>query len=318
MSAPRHPGDSGGSTEPEPRSPRPTGMPKQRITTLTTATAVTTVALLTLTACGTESGKGSGSGSGAGSGGEVRTETALTDVRWNVDSVTVGGRKTAAPAGASVEIDSQGRASANTGCNSIGADVTVEGDTVTVGEKETTLIGCPKELETFEKALAGAFSGKLKATVQDKRLTLTTAGGDAIALTSEPPAPLVGTEWTVDALAQGATATSLPKGTDGKAHFTFRKDGKDGKDLSMEGSLGCNSFSATARLSESASGAPATLTIGRVSSTRKLCPGPEMTLERQVQKVLEGKVSYELRHRGLTLKAADGQGLSATAPATGK
>ncbi|MEV6419998.1 META domain-containing protein [Streptomyces sp. NPDC051662] len=294
---------------------RPRGMPKQRITPLTTVTAVTTVALLTLTACGTESGSGSGSGAGAGSGGEVRTETALTDVRWNVDSVTVGGRKTAAPAGASVEIDSQGRASATTGCNSIGADVTVEGDTITVGEKETTLIGCPKELETFEKALDGAFSGRLKATVQDKRLTLTTADGDAIALTSEPPAPLVGTEWTVDALAQGATATSLPKGTDGKARFTFRKDGKD---LSMEGSLGCNSFSAPARLSESASGAPATLTIGRVSSTRKLCPGPEMTLERQVQKVLEGKVSYELRHRGLALTAADGQGLSATAPAPGK
>ncbi|MER8072452.1 META domain-containing protein [Streptomyces sp. NPDC094034] len=292
-------------------------MPKQRITPLTTVTAVTTVALLTLTACGTESGKGSGSGSGtgAGSGGEVRTETALTDVHWNVDSVTVGGRKTAAPAGASVEIDSQGRASAKTGCNSIGADVTFEGDTVTVGDKQTTMIGCPKDLETFEKALDGAFSGKLKATVQDKRLTLTSADGDAIALTSEPPAPLVGTEWTVDALAQGATATSLPKGTDGKAHFTFRKDGKD---LAMEGSLGCNSFSASARLSESASGAPATLTIGRVSSTRKLCPGPEMTLERQVQKVLEGKVSYELRHRGLTLRAADGQGLSATAPAPGK
>ncbi|MGW2511865.1 META domain-containing protein [Streptomyces scopuliridis] len=290
-------------------------MPKQRITTLTTVTAVTTVALLTLAACGTESGKGSGSGAGAGSGGEVRTETALTDVRWNVDSVTVGGKKTAAPAGASVEIDSQGRASAKTGCNSIGADVTVEGDTVTVGSKESTLIGCPKELETFEKALDGAFSGTLKATVQDKRLTLTTTGGDAIALTSEPPAPLVDTEWTVDALAQGATATSLPKGTDGKARFTFRKDGKE---LSMEGSLGCNSFSAPAKLSESASGAPATLTIGRISSTRKFCPGPEMTLERQVQKVLEGKVSYELRHRGLTLTAAHGQGLSATAPAPGK
>lgn len=125
----------------------------------------------------------------------------------------------------------------------------------------------------------------------------------------------MGTEWTVDALAQAATATSLPKGTDGKARFTFREDGKE---LSMEGSLGCNSFSAPAKLSESASGAPATLTIGRVSSTRKLCPGPEMTLERQVQKVLEGKVAYELRHRGLTLTSAGGQGLSAIAPAPGK
>lgn len=284
-------------------------MQKQRISTLTTVTAATTVALLTLASCGTESG----AGSGAGSGGEVRTETALTDVRWNVDSVTVGGKRTPAPAGASVEIDSQGRASAKTGCNSIGAEVTVEGDTVTVGKKQSTLIGCPEELESFEKALNGAFSGKLKATVQDKQLTLTTTGGDAIALTSEPPAPLVGTEWTVDSLSEGATATSLPKGTEGKAHFTFRKNGKN---LSVEGSLGCNTFSAPAQVS--GSGSSATLTIGRLISTRKLCPGPEMTLERQVQKVLEGKVSYELHHRALTLESAEGQGLGATAAAPTK
>ncbi|MFF1418268.1 META domain-containing protein [Streptomyces sp. NPDC058280] len=275
-------------------------MLKQQITTVT---AVTAVALLTLAACGTESGSDAGS---KGSGGSVRSELPLTDVVWSVDSVSVGGKKTAAPAGASVEIDSKGRASAKTGCNTIGADVTVSGDTVTVGKKESTLIGCPEELEGFEEALSGAFSGKLKAEVEDKRLTLTTADGDAISLTSEPPAPLAGTEWTVNSLAAGATATSLPKGTEGKAHFTLGKDG------SVEGSLGCNTFSSTAKVSGS------TVTFGRITSTRKLCPGPEMTVERQVQKVLDGKVSYELHHRGLTLTAGNGAGLGAVADAPGK
>ncbi|MEV0039145.1 META domain-containing protein [Streptomyces sp. NPDC050804] len=290
-------------------------------TTTTAIAAVTAVALFTLTACGTESG------AGGGSGGSVQSDLPLTDVHWSVDSLTVDGKKTVAPAGASVEIGTDGRASARTGCNTIGAKVTVDGDTVTVGDKESTLIGCPEQLQAFEKALGGAFAGKLKATVegiegakggtaQDRRLTLTTADGDAITLTSGPPAPLTGTEWTVSALTDGATATSLPQGTDGKAHFTFGKDG------TVEGSFGCNSFRGTAKVSGAGTGAgekaASTVTFGRLSSTRKLCPGPEMTLERQVQKVLEGNVTYELRHRSLTIKQADGQGLDAMAAASGK
>ncbi|MFF3754222.1 META domain-containing protein [Streptomyces sp. NPDC002018] len=296
-------------------------MRKQKITHVTAITSVTTVALFTLAACGTESGSGSSAGAGsADGGGSVRTGLPLTDVHWSVDSLTVDGRKTAAPAGASVEIGTKGRASARTGCNTIGADVTVDGDTVTVGDKESTLIGCPEELRAFEKALDGAFSGKLKATVggteKDRRLTLTTADGDAITLTSGAPVPLAGTRWTVDALVAGATATSLPKGTEGKAYLTFGKDG------SVEGSFGCNTFRGTAKVAgaDAAAGsqAAATVTFGRLSSTRKLCPGPEMTLERQVQKVLEGKVTYEVHHRALTLKRADGQGLDAMAAAAGK
>lgn len=309
-------------------------MPKQRITIITKVTAATTVALLTLAACGTESGTEAAAGADSGSG-KVKGELPLTDVRWHVDSVTVDGKKTAAPTGAGVEIDTKGRASARTGCNSLGAEVKVDGDTITVGDKTTTEMGCAKELQSFEKAMSGAFSGKLKAKLADKRLTLTTADGDAIALTSETPAPLTGTEWTVDSLTEDSTATALPKGTDGKARFTFSKGeepaGKDGKaageesgkgsekesdkaatEGSVKGNLGCNSFSAPAKVSGS------TITFGRVTSTRKLCPGPEMTVERQVQKVLEGKVTYELHHRTLTLKAADGQGLSATAAPAGK
>ncbi|MEV7683463.1 META domain-containing protein [Streptomyces sp. NPDC088341] len=313
---------------------RTTASPATTASTTTTATtaiaAVTAVALFTLTACGTESG------AGGGSGGSVRSDLPLTDVHWSVDSLTVDGRKTAAPAGASVEIGTDGRASARTGCNTIGAKVTVDGDTVTVGEKESTLIGCPEQLQAFEKALGRAFAGKLKATVeeieeikggrgdkggkegaaQDRRLTLTTADGDTITLTSGPPVPLTGTQWTVSALTDGATATSLSQGSDGKAHFTFGKDG------TVAGSFGCNSFRGTAKVSEAGTGAgekaASTVTFGRLSSTRKLCPGPEMTLERQVQKVLEGNVTYELHHRSLTIKQADGQGLHAMAAASGK
>ncbi|MEV8343173.1 META domain-containing protein [Streptomyces niveus] len=269
---------------------------------MTTVTALTTLTLLALAGCGTETGRESDGAAEAGSA--VRTDLPLTDVRWSIESLSVDGKKTAAPAGASVEIDSKGKASAQTGCNSIGAQVTIDGDTITVGEKSQTMMGCPKELEAFEKALGGAFGGKLKAKVDDKRLTLTTDGGDSIALTAEKPAPLVGTGWAVSGVVSGGTVSSLPqdkKGETGKATLTFAEDG------TVSGSLGCNGFSASAKVTDS------TITFGMLRATKKLCPEPGMSLEYELRKVLDGKVTYELHHRELTIKAADGEGFTAAA-----
>ncbi|MGW1885533.1 META domain-containing protein [Streptomyces sp. NPDC001970] len=269
-------------------------------TKLIVPVAAAVTAVLTLTACGTEAGSDSGSGS---AGGSVRPEVPVTGIHWTVQSVTVGGKKTAAPEGAHVEIGTKGRATGNSGCNHFGADVTVEGDTITVGPVETTLIGCPDDLAAFEQAMTKAFSGTLTAKLSDRNqnLTLTTASGDSIALTRQTAAPLVGTEWTVTSLLTGDTAASLPAGTEKKAHFVFGKDG------SVRGSLGCNTFSGAAKISGSE------ITFGRLATTRRMCPGPETTLERAVAKVLRGRVTYELQHRGLTLTAQGGEGLAATA-----
>ncbi|MDQ0942351.1 META domain-containing protein [Streptomyces sp. V1I1] len=260
---------------------------------------VTALALLALAACGTESG--SGSGAGGDGDGSVTTDLPLTGVHWSVDSVTVDGKKSAAPDGAHVEITSKGRAQGNYGCNHFGADVKVDGDTITVGPGEMTEMGCAKDIQGFEDALRAAFSGKLKAKIVDEKLTLTTEKGDSIALTSEAPAPLVGTKWTVNSLLSGETASSLPPGTEKNAHLTFGKDG------SVRGSLGCNTFTSTAKISGS------TITFDRLATTRKVCTGTAMTLESHLLKVLDGKVTYKLHHRGLSLTAADGKGLAATA-----
>lgn len=266
--------------------------------------AVSVLALLTLAACGTESGSGAGSGDGSGT---VRTDLPVTGVHWSVSSLTVGGKKTAAPAGAHVEIDSQGRASGNLGCNRFTADVRIDGDTVTVGPGTTTEMGCEEDLQQFEKAMGRTFSGKLKAAVTgrsaDRALTLTTAEGDSIALTAQPPAPLTGTAWKVTGLVSGSTATSLPAGTEGRAHLTFGKDG------SVEGSLGCNSFHGRAKVAGSS------ITFGPLASTRKMCPGPEMELERTLLGVLKGRTTYTIEHRSLSLTAQNGKGLGASAPA---
>ena len=73
-------------------------MHTQRLTL--TLTALASAGLL-LTACGTESGAGSDGGSADRSAGSA---PAITGIRWNVDSVTVGGKKYEAPDGAHLKI----------------------------------------------------------------------------------------------------------------------------------------------------------------------------------------------------------------------
>lgn len=275
--------------------------------TVTTVSALTTLAVLALAGCGTESGTGSArEGDGAAEAGSaVRTDLPLTDVRWSIESLSVDGKKTAAPADAGFEFDSKGTASARTGCNGVGAKVTVDGDTITVGEKmPSTQMACGEELDAFEKALGDAFEGEIKAKGDNKKLTLTNAAGDTIALSAEKPAPLVGTGWSVTGLVSGGKTAPLPKdkkGETGKATLTFAKDG------TVSGSLGCNSFSAPAKTTDS------TITFGAVRMTKKLCPEPGMSLEQDLMKVIKGKVTYEVHHRELTLKAADGTGFGAAA-----
>ncbi|MEV6397088.1 META domain-containing protein [Streptomyces sp. NPDC051907] len=260
----------------------------------------TALAVLALAACGAESG--SGAGSGGDGGGSGTADLPLTGVHWSVDSVSVDGKKSAAPGGAHVELTTKGRAQGNYGCNHFGADVEVDGDTVTVKPAESTEMACEKKIQGFEDALRKAFAGKLKAKLADGRLTLTTEKGDAITLTEERPSPLVGAKWEVNSLLSGETATSLPAGTEKKAHLTFGKDG------TVRGSLGCNRFTSTAKISGS------TIAFGRIAATRMVCPDPQMDLEREVLKVLAGKVTYEVNHRGLSLTAENGKGLAATAP----
>lgn len=272
------------------------GPPRPRDMRYQLSIPVTAMALFALAACGTQTGSSSDGGT------SVAPDAPLAGTRWSVDSVTVDGRRTAAPDGAYVELTEKGRAQGNYGCNHFGADVSIEGDTLTVGPGEMTEMACEERIQGFEDALRAALAGKLKAGLSDGRLTLTTDGGDTVALSEEKPAPLVGTAWTVDSLVSGKTAASLPAGSEKKAELTFTEDGK------ASGSLGCNRFSATAKVSGT------TIAFGPVSATRKLCPGPEMELERKLTALLEkGTLAYEVKHRALTLTAPDGEGVGAVA-----
>ncbi|MGW6568506.1 META domain-containing protein [Streptomyces sp. NPDC054975] len=263
--------------------------------TRTTAATAVLASLVVLSACGTQK---SGSDPGAGT---VAPDVPVTGAHWSFDTVTVAGKESKAPDGAHIEIATNGQASGNSGCNGFGAEVSVQGDTVTVKQGQGTEMACPGERGAFEAVLQKALAGSMKARLDGDRLTLTSPDGkNVVALTSEPPAPLQGTTWTVDSLLSGGTAASVPKGSEGKATFVIDKDGK------VRGNLGCNRFTATAKVTAK------TLTVtGPVVTTRMICSSAQMELETKLHELLDGPLSYELRHRTVSLTGPDGEGFAA-------
>ncbi|QEU97487.1 META domain-containing protein [Streptomyces kanamyceticus] len=264
-------------------------------------TALASAGLL-LSACGTESGTGSEDGSG---GRAVDAGQSITGVRWNVESLTLGGKKHAAPDGVYLKIGKDGRAGGSYGCNHAGADVSVKGDTVDFGTPLMTKRACTgDDRMAFEKNLTRALGEeKFTAKVEGDRMTLTTAKGDHVDFTSgpaEPDTPLTGTKWTVRAVGEGRTAATLPKALSGKVHLTFA----DGK---VRGNLGCNDVTAKADAKDGG------ITFGAPATTRKLCQGDAMKTERALLKLFDGKARYEVKQDALTLTAADGTVVSASA-----
>ncbi|MFS0695999.1 META domain-containing protein [Streptomyces nitrosporeus] len=125
-------------------------------------------------------------------------------------------------------------------------------------------------------------------------------GHDAGSGTVRTEPPVTGVRWVVESVtAAGGKTEALP----GRAHFTLGEDG------TVEGNLGCNSFHGRADVDGP------TVTFGPFVSTRKLCPGPESELERALTGVLEGRTTYTVKGRALSLTAAGGEGpgLEATA-----
>ncbi|MFI1224214.1 MULTISPECIES: META domain-containing protein [unclassified Streptomyces] len=271
-----------------------------------TTLSVSVLALLALAACGTESGSGSAKGSGDG-GDTVQSDVPVTGVAWSVDSVTVGGKKTEAPKGARLEIDPKGRAKAHFGCNHISVDARVKGDRITLGKPVTTQMACEESIEKFEKAAIDAMGGEHTAKLSGDRLTLTTESGDTMALSEEKPADLVGTRWAVTTLLSGKTATSVPADLpkERAPHLTLSEGG------AVQGNSGCNSFRGKATVKDD------TITFGPVVGTRKMCPEAEMEVERAVLAALKGSTTYTIVGSTLTVTAADGKGIGASAASPG-
>ncbi|MEV7288313.1 META domain-containing protein [Streptomyces sp. NPDC093252] len=260
--------------------------------TKTQRLTLTALLLPLAAACGTEK---TGSAS-------VADPPPLTGVHWNVDSVTVDGTTQDAPTGAHVTVTADGTAEGNFGCNGFSAPAELDGDRLTLGDATRTDMAC--EAMDFEERLATALaSGALTTALDGDRLTLTTASGDTVALTKEPPAELYGTKWTVTALgatAPDGTSSSLPDAA--APHLTF-----DEQAGTVSGNLGCNQVNAEATAGDG------TLTLGVAATTRMMCDASLMDTEKSLLRLFDSTVDYRLDHRTLTLTSENGETVTAVA-----
>ncbi|MGZ9931859.1 META domain-containing protein [Streptomyces sp. NC-S4] len=222
---------------------------------------------------------------------------------WAVESLTTGGRTLHAPESAHLDIG-RDQVKGNYGCNGFTAAAAFDGSSaVTVTPGASTTMACA-DME-FETAFAKLFRGRLAIDRGPDRLTLKTADGSTIAMTSAPAvtdAPLTTTEWTVESLLSSGTAASLPTEAAGKARFTIAPD------FTVSGILGCNRFSAKATVEGS------TITFGPLTSTKMACEGAVGEVERTLTELFgSGPLTAKTEGRTLTLTAPDGKGLTAKA-----
>lgn len=111
-------------------------------------------------------------------------------------------------------------------------------------------------------------------------------------------APLTGVRWTIDSVTADAERTGVPD----RAHFTIDAEG------GVTGDLGCNQFRGGAAVSGS------TITFDGIETTKTACPTPQAKLERTLLGILDGRTTYRIDGRTLTLTSANGGLLGATAP----
>ncbi|MET7694137.1 META domain-containing protein [Streptomyces sp. NPDC005483] len=249
-----------------------------------------------LTACGTEP-----------AGTRTQDVSAIADTSWVPRKVTVDGKDYVLPGqgalkkahitfkpGAAEPDTDGGESGGSVGCNSIGADVDIEGDTVKVSDLAMTLIGCQGAVGRFEEKFVSVFDNDLKAELEGRpgarTLTLTSPQDDTITLREEKDPALKGTRWS---LGENAYLVLTENNT-------------------VTGSLGCNTFQgrATVRKSTVKDG---TIEFGRLATTRMMCSGPVMKTERELAGILSGKVSYQQEHDSLKITEAPGRSVVARA-----
>ncbi len=189
------------------------------------------------------------------------------------------------------------RVTANAGCNTMSGEVRIDGGRMVVTKGlATTEMGCPEALMAQDRWLADLLTGGAAITVRGDRMTLT-AGGTVISMQDErtlvPDAPLVMTEWILDTIVAGDTASSVPHGVSATLAFG------SGQPRAFV-QTGCNAGSGAVEIGT------ASMTFGPIALTRRACADESASaVESAIVSVLQGEVSFDVDGRKLTVTKGD-------------
>lgn len=208
------------------RAPRPT---------VTRSAAATVLLALSLASCGGSSGPAGGAerDDDAASFDETSGDGPVPTGEWVLDADAAGidvgdGRITlsiAEDTDGDADTDAMGGTAA---CNGYGGSMRIDLDQLAIEEFSLTEMGCEEPLQSAESAYVDRLLAMTAFTVapDGARLTLTGDGDELVfgGVVEVEEVSLVGTEWTVDTVLSGDTASSVPTGAR-QAVFRFDEDG---------------------------------------------------------------------------------------------
>jgi heat shock protein HslJ len=190
----------------------------------------------------------------------------LNGSSWTLAAYTQNGTSMPALNGTTVTLifDKEGSITGSAGCNHYCASYGLKGSAITIGQAGSTEMYCTApgimEQESSYLALLGRAAS---VSAGDTTLTLADAQGEEILsfarMVPPAPAPLVGTNWTLDSFYSADAVSSVEAGTTITA--VFDQVGN------VAGSAGCNHYFA----SYSVTGTM--MTLGAPGSTKMYCTG---------------------------------------------
>ncbi|MEV6559112.1 META domain-containing protein [Nocardia sp. NPDC051756] len=192
------------------------------------------------------------------------------------------------------------RIAADAGCNSYSGAVTLDDHKLRVSGLASTLMGCTGDRQGADEWLNGLLNSDPSWQLDGAKLTLKSDNLTVTLLDKKvavPDKPIKGTTWIVTALITTDAQIRSQTIDEVKPTLTIADDG------SVTGTAGCN------RMTGRATGSDAELTF-QIATTKMLCPVEVMDVEQSVLKALDGKTTATVDANTLTLRNANGNGLT--------
>ncbi|MEP7360625.1 MAG: META domain-containing protein [Chloroflexota bacterium] len=187
-----------------------------------------------------------------------------------------------------------GRLTANAGCNTIGGNLTLAGDTLHFSGASMTEMGCDEPRMAQDQWLVSFLGSDPTFGLDGNDLALT-SGTTVVTLldraVAEPDQPLVGPSWNLVTLIGGDVASSVPAGI--SSNITFAPDGTFAYDD------GCNAGGGNYVVDGNS------IRFSDVIHTDMACPGARGQVESAVLAVIgsQGAIQFEIDASSLTLTA---------------
>lgn len=256
--------------------------------------------VLLLAACGsdtdsdTDAGAGGADDVGPDETAEDPDDPAIGD--WVLVSGTFDGEPIEPIPGheATISFEADGSFGGRAACNGYGGTTSLDNGSVELGQLSITEMACEPDVMELEAVFVEALLAVDRYEVLDGDLTLTGSGAELVfePIPEVPAAELVGTDWTLDTLIDGDTASS----TVGEATLRLEEDG------TMTGSTGCRTLTGRWLIAGGRLQFPELAADGE-------CPPDRADQDGFVIEVLEGPATVEIEGPTLLLTSPGEVGL---------